>query len=122
MIAHGNRILGHKDLGIDDDYEECVITRCGRQATLWKPSQVDGKLIPVCDKHYHDSSITPKRWENARKRREATIKEFMGKKCHICGKPATGWVDINIESAVDKYGDNIPGAYIPKCVWICGNC
>jgi hypothetical protein len=77
-------------------------------------------LMPACDKHFHDSSITPRRWENARKRREAAIKEMMGKKCYFCGRPATGWVDMNLEPAFDKYGNDIPSDYVPKWAPICG--
>ncbi len=119
MTENRAKILGSRDLEIDNDYEECVISGCGRPATQWLPSHVDGKLMPACDKHYHDSSITPMRWENARKRREALIKEFMGKKCYICGKPAIAFAYANLKSDLEKYGNNLPNDYVPEYVWTC---
>jgi len=93
MTECEERILGWMNLGVD--YEECLAPRCGRPATRWIPSHIDGKLMPACDKHYNDPKITPRRWNNARKWREEHIKELIGKKCHYCGKQAVWWEDFD---------------------------
>lgn len=117
MTECEERILGWMNLGVD--YEECLAPRCGRPATRWIPSHIDGKLMPTCDKHYNDPRITARRWNNARKWRDDRIRELIGKKCHYCGKQAVWWEDVNICPALDKYGNDIPSDYVPKWVPIC---
>ncbi len=99
MTGCEERILGWVTLGVD--YEECLAPRCGKPATRWMPSPIDGKLMPTCDKHYNDPKMTPRRWNNARKWREDCIRELLGKKCHYCGKQAVGWEGMNIHPSSD---------------------
>ena len=122
MTGYEERIFSLSDLGVDVEYEECVIRTCGRPATRWIPSHIDGKLMPACDKHYYDSRIIPRRWENARKKREDAIRELIGKKCYYCGKQAIGWEDENVLPALEKYGNDLPSDYVPKYKWLCADC
>jgi hypothetical protein len=92
------------------------------------PSPVDGKLMPTCEKHFHDPKMTHRRWENARKKYEAEVRELSDKKCYHCGGQALGTVDLNSDAAFEKYGnewldnDDLRKAYVPKIVWECKTC
>ena len=128
MTVSVEKILRFSDLGIEREHEYCVVTRCDKPATRWITSRVDGKLIPACEKHYHDPKMTPRRWENARKKYEAEVRSLIGKKCYWCGGQAEGTVDLNSDAAFEKYGnewldnDDLWKEYIPKIVWECKAC
>ena len=83
------------------DYEECLI--CDREATHHIRSDVDGDLIPACDKHFNDPKMTKRRWENSWGRYKPATKEMESKRCFFCGEPALGYMLIT-EEHVSKYG------------------
>ena len=117
-------ILSNIDIGVileeSEDYEECLV--CGKPVTQWIPSYTDGVLIPACDKHFHDKTITPKQWENKRKSREEYIKGLIDKECYYCGKQADGWGNVNCDEYFRKYGNDFPSDYIAEITPVCSKC
>ena len=122
MTGSDEKILGSWTIGVDLDYEDCVIRACVKPATRWKPSHIDGKLIPACEKHFNDPSITPRRWENARKRRERIIRELIGKRCYHCGKQATVRGYKNLTPALDSHAKELQSDVDSNLVWKCIDC
>ena len=104
------------------DYEECLI--CDREATHHIQSDVDGDLIPACDKHFNDQKMTKRRWENNWARYKAHIKETESKRCFFCGEPALGSMLITEEhvSKYGFYGDKIPDDYTSDLQPLCAMC
>ena len=111
----------NRAMGADDDYDECVFATCGNPVTKWRPSAVDDELIPACDKHYNDPTITPRRWENAWKKNKAVLYETAGRKCYICGKPAVCLYDATFAEIHSRYG-KIPEDHVPDLHGICWDC